>query len=275
MKLKKTISIFVAAMCLSAVNANAKTPLDLSVNDAIIDVSDEIYIKDGYTMVPIRKLSRILGSHDIKWNNDTKTATINFGNDILSVQTGSQTAYLNGIKEVMPVRAEVRNDKTYLPARFLCDSMGAEIMWNEKTHTVAIKKDGISINPDDVNKLYTKNDFEWLAKIVHAEAQGEGHSGKVAVANVVLNRRESKEFPDTVYDVVFDRKYGVQFTPIMNGAIHNNPSKDSYKAAKQALFGNNVAGNSLYFLNPKKATSLWIVNNRTFYQSIGNHDFYL
>ena len=275
MKFKKTISLIAAAMCFGGISAIGATPVDIAINGKLIEINSNIYIKDGYTMLPARKLTEILGCNEILWNNETKTATFKTKSDELSVQAKSKMAYLNGNKKTMPVPCEIVNDKTYLSARFLCETFDADVSWNDKTHTVYIEKDGINLSDEHLETDYTSHDLEWLAKIVHAEAQGELHDGKVAVANVVINRKESKEFPNNIYDVIFDRKYGVQFTPTISGSIYNDPSKESYKAAKQALFGNNVVGNCLYFLNPKKASSMWIVNNRLFYQSIGNHDFYL
>ena len=40
-----------------------------------------------------------------------------------------------------------------------------------------------------------------LVQIVHSEASGEPYRGKVAVANVVMNRVQSERFPDTVCQV--------------------------------------------------------------------------
>ena len=275
MKLIKTVSIIAAALCFGGIRAEAVTPVDISVNGNLIETNSDVYIKDGYTMLPARKIGDVLGCSDILWDNNKKTVTFENDNDEVIVKIGSKKAQINNKEKMMPIAAEIVDDKTYLSARFLCEAFGADVSWNDKTHTVNIKKDGITVPDEQIETSYTSEDLEWLAKIVHAEAQGEIHNGKVAVANVVLNRKDSSLFPNSVYDVVFDRKYGIQFTPTVNGAIYNNPSKDSYKAAKQALFGKNTAGKSLYFLNPKKADSLWIVNNRQFYQRIGNHDFYL
>ena len=50
---------------------------------------------------------------------------------------------------------------------------------------------------------------------MEAEATGEDIIGKILVANVIFNRMESEEFPDTVKEVVFQKvgdKY--QFSPI-------------------------------------------------------------
>ena len=75
--------------------------------------------------------------------------------------------------------------------------------------------------------------------------------------------------------MVFDTRHGVQFEPILNGTIYNNPSYDSMVAAKYALMGENNIGDCLYFFNPRIAQSTWISKNRTYYTTIGLHDFYL
>ena len=49
---------------------------------------------------------------------------------------------------------------------------------------------------------------------------------------------------------------------------------ESVTAGKMAANGENPVGDSLYFLNPKTATSYWILRTRVFYRRISNHDFY-
>ena len=99
--------------------------------------------------------------------------------------------------------------------------------------------------------------------------------GKIAVANVVLNRVKSKDYPNTIYGVIFDRNHGVQFTPVLDGSIYLTPLGDSVIAAKRALEGENPIGNCLFFLNPQTAESKWILNNRPYFTTIDNHAFYL
>lgn len=140
-----------------------------------------------------------------------------------------------------------------------------------------IAADGI-VGPITRSKLYSEyndGDIYWLARIVHAEAQGESYEGKVAVANCILNRVQSREYPNTVYGVIFDKKYGVQYQPTVNGTIYNTPNAESTKAAKAAINGYNNVGNSMFFYNPRKSTSNWIANNRAYYTTIGNHNFHL
>ena len=129
--------------------------------------------------------------------------------------------------------------------------------------------------PTETVKSYTDDDVYWLSRLIEAEAQGEGYIGKVAVGNCVLNRVLSKDYPNNVVKVIFDKNYGVQYQPVANGKIYNTPSSMSVQAAIAALEGARPVGNSLFFYNPSKSTSSWISNNRTYYTTIGNHDFHL
>ncbi len=121
----------------------------------------------------------------------------------------------------------------------------------------------------------TDDDLHWLSKIVHAESCGERYDGKLAVANCVLNRVKSDEYPDSIKEVIFDTKYGVQYQPTVNGSIYQTPDDNCTQAAKDALSGNNPIGECLFFFNPATANNFWISENREFYTAIGNHHFYL
>lgn len=115
----------------------------------------------------------------------------------------------------------------------------------------------------------------WLSRIISAESKGESLEGQIAVGNVVLNRVKSPEFPNTIYGVIFDDRWGGQFEPVRNGTIYQEPTAQSIQAAKQCLSGVNNIGNCLYFLAPDLAQNFWIPQNREYVTTIGCHDFYL
>ena len=72
----------------------------------------------------------------------------------------------------------------------------------------------------------------WLSRIIYAEANTEPLLGKIAVGNVIMNRVNSSEFPDTIYSVIFDKNYGIQFTPVANGSIYNDANAECERAAR-------------------------------------------
>ena len=162
-----------------------------------------------------------------------------------------------------------------VPVRFVSENFSSDVSWDSKYYRVLINKDGAEVPSHLQDKTYNHDEVYWLSRIINAEAGGESEKGLIAVGNVVLNRVASKLFPNTIYGVIFDKKGGVQFEPVINGSIYKTPSYKSISAAKKALSGENAAGKSLYFLNPRIAQNSWIVKNRTFYKRIGNHDFYI
>ena len=95
------------------------------------------------------------------------------------------------------------------------------------------------------------------------------------MGNVVLNRVASREFPNTIPGVIFDRVDGVQFEPVSNSTVYNTPTAQSVEAAKRVLNGERVVGNALYFYAPALSQGVWINANRTYYTTIGCHRFYL
>ncbi|WP_202709724.1 peptidoglycan-binding protein [Sporosalibacterium faouarense] len=122
---------------------------------------------------------------------------------------------------------------------------------------------------------YNSDDLYWLSRIIHAESSGEPYSGKVAVGSVIINRVDSKLFPNTIKGVIFEYYKGIpQFSPVADGTIYNNPSQESIQAAKEALNYNRPVGNATYFFNPNKAAAKWIVENKTYVTRIGDHVFY-
>lgn len=115
----------------------------------------------------------------------------------------------------------------------------------------------------------------WLSRIIEAEASGEPYLGKVAVGNVIINRVNSSEFPDTIKGVIFEYDNGIaQFSPVADGTIYNTPSQDSINAAIDSMNGVRPAGNSMFFFNPAKSSGSWIVNNKIYVTTIGDHVFY-
>lgn len=146
-----------------------------------------------------------------------------------------------------------------------------------ETHNALFNSKPNSSAPTDRNSVSAKerDDIFWLARIIHAESDGESYIGKVAVGSVVMNRVKSKEFPNSVYNVIFEYYLGIpQFSPVADGTIYNNPSSDAIKAAEEAYWGKKPVGDALYFFNPQKAAGNWIVNNRQYITTIGNHAFY-
>lgn len=129
-----------------------------------------------------------------------------------------------------------------------------------------LKKLGISMG-----QVPTSNESNvyLLARIISAEARGEPYEGQVAVGAVVLNRVEHPSFPDTLSGVIYQNG---AFTAIVDGQF-NEPIYDSaYKAAKDALNGQDPSGGAIYYFNPDKTSNKWM-RTRPVIKRIGKHLF--
>ncbi len=138
----------------------------------------------------------------------------------------------------------------------------------------AVFIDGAPSLPADADEYYDAEDLYWLSRIIFCESGSEPMKGKIAVGNVVLNRVASGDFPDTVKEVVFDRKYGVQFSPAAGDGIYSEPDRESVAAAKLCLEGVSLSESIMYFMNPDLAENTWISENREAVMTIGRHTFY-
>lgn len=97
-----------------------------------------------------------------------------------------------------------------------------------------------------------QNDLYLLARLISGEAQGESYQGQVAVGAVIMNRLESKVFPNTIAGNVFKKG---EFESVSNGQIWGAVTESALKAAKAAISGNDPTGGALYFYNPAKVHS--------------------
>ncbi len=100
-----------------------------------------------------------------------------------------------------------------------------------------------------------QDDVFLLASIIHGEARGEPYEGQVAVGAVVLNRVASDEFPNTLYDVIFQRG---AFDAVWDNQFYLPPDEMALSAARDALNGWDPVNGALYYWNPVTATSRWI-----------------
>lgn len=112
-------------------------------------------------------------------------------------------------------------------------------------------------------------DIALLAKIIHAEAGAEPYVGKVAVGGVVLNRVQHSRFPQTLAGVVYQPH---AFESVSNGIVNRQASKESQKAARDALNGWDPSGGAIYFFNPGKTRNRWIWARRII-NRLGKHVF--
>ncbi|MBP3377419.1 MAG: cell wall hydrolase [Clostridia bacterium] len=232
----------------------------------------EIFTLKDTAYVGLREFATMADNAVVSWDNGTQTARVT--TDSLTLTVPSRQYYMDANGRVLwcAYGNFTLNSTLYVPLIQVAHAFGFDYEYSSADHTTYLTRVRAAIIPGE--EFYDANDLYWLAKIIHAESRGEPFIGKIAVGNVILNRVDSDEFPDNIYDVIFDRKNGVQFSPTVDGAINLTAGEESVLAAKLCLEDTRLSDTILYFLNKKMATSFWIVDNCTFVVKIGSHDFY-
>ncbi len=178
------------------------------------------------------------------------------------VANGRYLYVKNGVMEL--------DGKIAVPVRVLAEIFNLEVGYDGKTGNVTLtSQESAGAYLESGEAYYDGDTLYWLSRIIYAESGNQPLDGKIAVGNVVMNRVASPLFPDTIYDVLFQRN---QFSPAATGSIYRTPNAASVAAAKLVLDGAVSLKNVLFF-NAAGLNS-YASRNRPYVATIGNHAFY-
>ncbi len=246
---------------------------DVNINGRRV-LSGRVWNIDGVTYVPMFKFADWLGNFDYSSSSNYGIRSSRINGENLEITATENSLYISANGRYFYTGAEVLeiDGEIYVPIRPLVKALNCYVsVDNSGKYRVS---SGDTRRLKNASQFYREDEVYWLSKIISAEARGESLEGKIAVGNVILNRVRSKQYPNTIYGVIFDRKYGVQFAPTANGTIYNSPTAESVIAAKICLEGYSLSNDIIYFVNPRYAQSSWISQNRPYAFTIGNHVFY-
>ncbi len=103
-------------------------------------------IKDGRTLIPIRAITEGFGAEVVyeevyKEGSDNelvKIVTITKGNDEIVLELESRVATVNGEEIELDTQAELMNNRTVVPLRFIAENLGLKVKWDGETETIEI-----------------------------------------------------------------------------------------------------------------------------------------
>ncbi len=96
-------------------------------------------IENERTLIPVRGLFEKLGAK-VKWDEKTYQATISYGNTTVIIPIGESYTYVNGKQTEIDTPARLVNGRTMVPLRFVMDSLGFDVEWDEETRTVNVRR---------------------------------------------------------------------------------------------------------------------------------------
>ncbi|PGK51109.1 hypothetical protein CN918_25305 [Priestia megaterium] len=305
---KTKLGVFMASCLLAtACFVHASSAYKLQVNGKEIKDANTTLVQNGQVMVPIRVVTETLGG-TVTWNDKTSLMTIKTAyGDKVEITALSNKLKLNGTTLAIDVRPVLNNGRLFINPQLIGELNHATVSMASNQITIikkgiytaskaesiydTAKKTGTSVedlmlrNQLKTTKIakgqklkiiipyilkFNEDRVNTLGRIIEAEARGESMQGKIAVGNVIINRMNNKQFPNTIKGVIFQKN---QFSPVKSGKIYSTKaSTDSLKAAVRVINGENVVKDALYFYNPK-LTKETFFSKLTYIMRIGNHQF--
>lgn len=179
----------------------------------------------------------------------------------MTASGGSRHLVVNGRYLYIPDGIKVLDDGAIaVPARTLATALGAWTGWNDG---LELCSGGAPLAAGDLP--YDEATLTLLAQVVTHESGNQPLDGKIAVANVMLNRVADSRFPNTLSGVIYQEG---QFP----GATNATPNAESILACRLALEGANVVPNAYWFNGA--GDPCWASRTKTTIAVIGGHAFY-
>ncbi len=108
------------------------------VNDKLVKFSDQYpIIIDGTTLIPVRAISEMLGAR-VEWNGDEGHVHIDKNGKMIDLYIGDTTAFIDDEPYGLEIPAEVVNNRTLVPLRFVAEALDTTVNWNGETRTVEV-----------------------------------------------------------------------------------------------------------------------------------------
>ena len=107
------------------------------INGKDITMAAPAQVISGSTLVPLRFIGEAFGS-EVTWDGAKKTAKVVLGSYTIEVPIGQNYVMVNGGQENIAVPGQLINGSTYVPLRFIGESLGAEVNYDADTKGISI-----------------------------------------------------------------------------------------------------------------------------------------
>ena len=128
-------------LILGGISAFAEENVNVKLNDELLVFDTQPQIINDRTLVPMRKIFEEIGAQ-VQWDDGTVNASYNDTEITLTV--GDKTAVIKKADDIQNITLDTEpmliNDRTLVPLRFVGESLGLNVAWDENEQTVYLCK---------------------------------------------------------------------------------------------------------------------------------------
>ncbi len=135
--------ISLTASLLSTPAATAAPPVQVILNGQQLRLDPAPVILNDRTLVPLRGVFEAMGAVP-HWDGESRTVQVTLGSHYVKLQIDRRLACLNlacTSASVLDVPAQIIENRTYVPIRFISTALGARVSWDDAARAVIIETD--------------------------------------------------------------------------------------------------------------------------------------
>ena len=122
-------------------NSKPRNPDEIAVfiDGKEIEFDQPPVILENRTLVPFRQIAEELGA-TVTYDDSTKTAMMTKDKTTITLTIASKIAYVNSEAVTLDCPAQIINNRTLVPIRFVSENFGVEVRWNDEERSISINK---------------------------------------------------------------------------------------------------------------------------------------
>lgn len=168
---KIIVSFFMFFVITLYMNVHAEEIYDISiemyigqnesiVNGAITEIDENRqvvpFVENGITLVPLRFVADNL-ELDVQWIQEKQSVILISHDTVIILMIGEEKAYINGNLYKLDSCPVIKNERTFVPIRFIGEALQCDVSWEKDTQKALVRREKeveVDINNDEVQKLF-------------------------------------------------------------------------------------------------------------------------
>jgi hypothetical protein len=129
------------------------------VNDInmVIDQADEKitpFIENSNAVIPLRFVTQALDMR-VDWIDETREITVSRDAFEIKLAVDSNLAVVNGVNELLPEPVVIKNNRSFIPLRFICEKSGKTVMYFNGTIIIGNQQ----LDNEQIQFVLSQKDF--------------------------------------------------------------------------------------------------------------------
>ncbi len=155
------LTMVLALTIAPAWSSAAKGSIVVEVNGNLISFPDAkpFMDKSNRVQVPVRFVSEALGA-EVRWSSHSKQVTVQMGEDTIVLTLGKKAFTVNGQTKQMDTVAQEKQNRAFVPLRFVSEALGAKVTWHPDLYSVEILT-GLAAEQPETSKGKTPPKDPW------------------------------------------------------------------------------------------------------------------